>query len=134
MTPRALFPLAALVLAACATAAPGDATAGAASSTRATQRESNTITAEEIAQVDAGTAYDVVQRLRPIFLRTRGKAAGAEPQFAVVYVDGVRRGGLDALRAVPAGSIRSIEYLSGPQATIRYGIEHGGGAILVSLK
>lgn len=109
----------------------------------------STITAEEIAAVDgAQNAYDVVQRLRPRFLRSRGtssmRSAGPEgtsaaaptgSQFtAVVYVDGVRMGGPEALRNVPSTILQSITYVSGTDATTRYGTGHGGGVIEVVTK
>ena len=101
---------------------------------RGTRRASDVITAEEIAEVDVAHAYDLVQRLRPAFLRARGKSANTQPQYATVYVDGIPRGKIEALRQITGSSVRTIRYLSGPQATIRFGIDHEGGAILVELK
>lgn len=125
--------LLAIALAACAG---GSAGANASSADLGgTRRASNLIAADEIADASAASsAYDLVQRLRPNFLRSRGKSAGGQPHYATVYVDGVRRGGPDALRQVVGASVREIRYLSGPEATLRFGIDHEGGAILVTLK
>ena len=76
---------------------------------------------------------DVVQALRPEYLRTRGlrSMSATEPQGAVVYVDNVRRGGPESLRMLPRESVLEIRYLNGADATTMYGTNHGDGAILV---
>lgn len=118
-----ITPIAALVIAACAS-----------SGGSGPSRDRNTITAEEVAALtQAGTAYDVVQQLRPEYLRTRGlrSMSASEPAGAVVYVDNVRRGGPASLRAIPRESVLDIRYLNGADATTMYGTNHGDGAILV---
>lgn len=90
------------------------------------------ITRTQIESMNATDAYDVVQRIRPEFLRQRGASSiqgGA--QLAVVYVDGVRRGGPTALRQLRASEVEEIRFISGTDATTRYGTDHGGGAIEV---
>jgi outer membrane cobalamin receptor len=90
------------------------------------------ITRAQIESMNATDAYDVVQRIRPEFLRQRGASSiqgGA--QLAVVYVDGVRRGGPTALRQLRASEVEEIRFVSGTDATTRYGTDHGGGAIEV---
>lgn len=121
MRPLALIVLAVL-LASCAS-----------SGSRSGGRDRNIITAEEIADVQVATAYDVVQTLRPEYLRTRGlrSMSASEPQGAVVYVDNVRRGGPESLRTLPRESVLEIRYLNGADATTMYGTNHGDGAILV---
>ena len=111
-------------LAACASG-PGGGTPG---------RQRDVITMEEIQTANVATAYDVIQMLRPEMLRSRGTAsmqptAGAE--YAVVYVDGVRMGGLETLRNVPRESLQEVRYLNGSDATTLYGTGHAGGAIQV---
>jgi hypothetical protein len=114
-----------VILAACASS----------SGTQGPARQRNLITAAEIATVQTGSAYDVVQSLRPEFLRARGTSAGTGVQeFAVVYVDGVRAGDPNELRRVPREVLQEIRYLSGNDATTMYGTGHGGGAILVVTK
>lgn len=73
-----------------------------------------------------GTAYDVVQLLRPQWLQRRG----GEP--IRVYVNGLPYGGTArALTQIPAAELRTLERLSGLEATARYGRGHAGGAIVV---
>jgi hypothetical protein len=91
------------------------------------------ITAQEIAALTVVDAYEVVEKLRPEFLRSRGPSSirNARPDYAIVYIDGVRAGGLSELRRVPRGVIAEIGYMAAADATTRYGIDHSGGAILV---
>jgi len=98
--------------------------------------ERDVITREEIQDraPDAKTAYDVIQRLRPQFLRTRqsGSMTQTAPVAIKVYIDGAARGSVITLRDVQAISVRSIQYLDGSDATTRYGTGHENGAIVVN--
>jgi hypothetical protein len=78
-------------------------------------------------------AYTIVQRLRPRWLspRTQGTISNPEPSFAQVYLDNLRFGPIDALYRIDATQIDRIEYLSGLDATTRFGTGHDGGAIIV---
>jgi hypothetical protein len=91
-----------------------------------TRQSSTTITTAEIDQLQVPTLFDVIQQLRPQYLRSRG--AGANP---VVYVDGVRRGGIDELRSIDKGTVSEVRYIDGSEATTLYGTGHMGGAIQV---
>ncbi len=94
------------------------------------------ITAEELATTSELNAYDAVRRLRPMWLRMRGPVSLSLQERAGVriYVNGTRRGQIDELRAFQATDIESITYLSAPEATTRFGIDHSDGAILVVLR
>jgi len=93
------------------------------------------ITLEMIDDIAASVqdAYSVVDRLRPQWLRSRGSMSIRNPQpvYPVVYVDGQRFGELDSLRTLGVQSLSSLQFISAPQATTRYGTGHAGGAILV---
>lgn len=101
------------------------------------KRQANLIVRAEIDKIanEATNAFDVVQRLRPQFLRTRGSTSlggtGRTTPYARVVVDGVPRGELDVLRQIPVMSIEEIQYLSGSDASIRFGTGYDGGAIVV---
>jgi hypothetical protein len=95
----------------------------------------NVITREEIKEraPDAKSAYDVIQRLRPQFLRTR-PSGSVQSQNTVpikVYVDGSARSGLNSLRDVLSLAVIEIIYLNGSDATLEFGREHENGAIKV---
>ena len=90
---------------------------------------------QEVGEVN--TARDLVQRLRPGFLRNRGAssfgnaASGTPTPTARVIVDGAPRGGLGALAEISAMSVREIRDLNAADASIQYGTGYDGGAILV---
>ena len=79
-----------------------------------------------------GTAHDVVRQLRPLWMQPR--AVGGVREEPVVYVDNMRRGGLMALREVPATAVLEIRYLDAADATTRLGTGHRAGAILVTTR
>lgn len=122
MLSRAALPFLLIVVASCASGG------GAADSTRSNQ----VITGEDVTDLDVATAYEVVQRLRPGWLRGRGPASlsGAEG-LPLVYIDGIRSGGIEALGNVHAGIVTEIRFLSGRDASVTYGLDHGSGVIEV---
>jgi len=81
------------------------------------------------------TAFEAVQRLRPEFLRYRGETSLQSPGAGrlQVYLNGTPIGGVDALHQIPVGEVRAIRFLNGRDATTRYGTNHGGGVIEVTL-
>lgn len=110
--------------------------AACSSSPAGSTRNRHHITLNEIEATHVANAYDVVQALRPEFLRSRGVASirSGTPEYAVVYIDGVRVGPLGELRRIPREQLEELRYLSGSDATTMYGTGHGGGAILVVTK
>jgi len=114
----------------------GLATAVAACSstggTSGPRRDPNLITAEELTEYATLSALDVVRRLRPRWLTGRGQGSGGmnRPQ---VLQDGARLGDPDnALRSIAVSDIESIRYLNASDATMRYGTNFPGGAIVVT--
>jgi hypothetical protein len=93
----------------------------------------NVLTHEQIQSVELISAYDTIERLRPEWLRSRGAASVTRPtsEWAMVYVDGARIGGLDALRSVRTMDVREIRYLTGTEATNQFGTGVPGGVIHV---
>jgi hypothetical protein len=114
------------------------ALACASSGTGATAapRDPNLITEQEIAASTESNGFDVVTRLRPMFLKTRGRstilAGGSE--YASVFLDGQYYGELGSLRNIVATQIHEIRYLSGPDAVSKYGMRYGSGAVDVRSK
>lgn len=107
---------------------------GCAAATSSSGGSYGSITAEQIQELNASTALDVVQQLRPHWLRARGSASLHSAAPVLVYQNGVRVGGIDALRGMHVTSIISIQHLSGSEATMRFGIDHESGAILVRMR
>ena len=104
-------------------------TAGARLETRPRlEWNSTSISAPEIAESRAQTAFDAVNRLRPGFFGTRASFHNEE---RVAYLDGMKLGSVAELRTIPASRVSEIRMLSGVEATLRYGSGHSGGALEV---
>lgn len=110
-------------------------TACASASQRPPRSSGNVITREEISALEVTTAYEAVERLRPHFLRGRGPTSLRTTQVTlpVVYVAGVRSGGPEALERILIGQVYEIRFLNAGDATTRFGTDHAGGAIIVTL-
>jgi hypothetical protein len=114
----------------------------ASSGTPATPRRSpDLITTAEINSTAASSAYDLVQHLRPNWLRqgNPGSMSGGSisRQVLVVYLDGNRLGGLETLRTLSATGIRSMQFLSATKAAVVLrdpGSEALAGAIMISTR
>jgi hypothetical protein len=101
------------------------------------RKDPNVITEEELASRSTLTARQVIEQLRPQFLRIRGTTTLGNAQTADViwvYFDGTRMGTVEVLNNIGAHEIREIRYLNPSEATNRYGTGHVQGAILVTRK
>lgn len=108
------------------------------------------IARDEVAETRVSTAYDLVQALRPQWLRARGNNAlristrqtrggemtGVSDESPVmVYQDGRVLGpGVELLRSIPHASIERVEYFDAAEAQQRWGVGHPQGAIHVISK
>ncbi len=97
---------------------------------------SSVISMDELATTARLDAFEAVRRLRPMWLRGRGPVSMELQERAGVriYVNGVNRGQAPELKDIRSTDVESIRYLSSGQATIRFGIDHPDGAILVTLR
>lgn len=93
--------------------------------------DQNFITSEQIVDQHFLTAFDAVQALHPLWLQVRGPNSLRNPSQVRVYLDAQLLGGVESLRSINASIIRSIEFVDGLQASARWGLDHGGGVILV---
>jgi hypothetical protein len=100
------------------------------------RRDPNLITEQEIATSAESNVFDVVSRLRPMFLKTRGRSTinSGGSEYASVFLDGQYYGELTSMRNLVASQIHEIRYLSGPDAVSRYGMRYGSGAVDVRSK
>jgi hypothetical protein len=100
----------------------------------------------EIERTPLTTAFELVQSLRPQWMRARGSDALTMTPIAtrdgiamaitdespiMVYVDGRRLGTLDALRSIPHGEIDYIEFYDAAEAVQRFGSGNPQGVIHV---
>jgi hypothetical protein len=101
-------------------------------------RTRNLITQEEIEQANARTAYDLVQSLRPEYLRSRGVTSiRDDPRtggLPVVYQNGTFYGPLESLGGINPGMIREIRYINARDATTRFGTNVPNGVIEIITK
>ena len=107
---------------------------------RTPSRQQDVITDAEIAEraAEASNALQIVQKLRPQMLTTRGRFspadssdAGARPK---AVVDGVAYGPVENLANLNAVSVKEIRYINATDATTRFGTGYVGGVILVTTK
>ncbi len=116
----------ALAMAACSSAGTGSATS----------RNSHVVTTEELAGIDYLSGLEAVRRLRPNWLRVRGQITFFRQRSEGIrlYVDGRHRHDRSELGSIRTSDIRQMQFLTGREATMRYGTDHGDGAILGELK
>ena len=108
----------------------------ASASSSGARREPNVITEQDIAAIPVTNAYDAIERLRPLFLRSRGKTSINTPgtQYATVYVDGVRYGDLNSLKNILASHVFDIRHYNGAEAQSKFGLQNTAGVIEVRMK
>ena len=96
------------------------------------------IRAAEIATITSGNAYDIVAKLRPEFLRSRGPLSAAAGRATVtpeitVYIDGIEAGpSTQILPQVRAVDVHEIRMYRAADATTKYGTRHAAGVIEVT--
>lgn len=94
------------------------------------------VSAEDLEQFPAGwNALDALNRLRPEFLSpVPGGFADGHGLEPTVLVNGVHRGGLEMLRTLRLAEVRHIRYYRSLDATTRFGTNHNGAVIDVTLR
>jgi hypothetical protein len=92
------------------------------------------ITDAEIPTTGTESAYDLIQRIRPEYLRPRptqtymGAKSNEAPPPALVF-NGQRLGDVGDLRQVPAPSLSYVRYYSIEEGKRKFGMQYGGGVI-----
>ena len=113
--------------------------AGCATTGQSSSGRGDIITQEEIQEWGStfSSAYQIVEQLRPHWLRKRGKVSldpNSTTDYIVVYEDRNRMGDPDVMRTMPAQNVREIQRYSSGEA-IRFGPpDHPHGAIMVRTK
>jgi hypothetical protein len=96
----------------------GCASGGSEGDGERTRRDTNLITAEEIASANVSNLYDVVHRLRPRWLTVRAaRSFDMQEGEIVVYQDQTYLGHPDVLRQMNTDAAYAIRYLDGPTAS-----------------
>ncbi|GAC1415049.1 MAG: hypothetical protein NVSMB53_13380 [Gemmatimonadaceae bacterium] len=95
------------------------------------------VSSGEIASSGATNAYELIQRLRPNWLRSPNIGSiggGARSQVIVVYLDGQRLGDIDSLRNLSAVGVTSMQWLDATKAATvlhEVGSDPIAGAIII---
>jgi hypothetical protein len=90
------------------------------------------ITRTQLEQSTASTAYEAIERLHPQWFQLRGQQSLSGRTDLVVYLNNARMGGRESLRGISLAGVEYIQRFDAPAATVRWGIGHAAGAILVS--
>ena len=89
------------------------------------------ITEEDIVKSHATTALEAVERLKPMYLESKVDLAPTAERE--VFLNGVRLGGVNELRWIPAREVKEIRFVRAIDGGA-YGVGRSGGAILVISK
>ena len=79
-------------------------------------RDRNVISPEEIAASEVRNAYELIQRLRPLWLQSRGDRSIRLETAIVVYQNDTMLGGIDVLENIPIEMVHSVRALSAAEA------------------
>ena len=120
-----------VALSACATSGgTGNSAVSSASQSGESRSNAPRITAQEIADANLPTAYDLVERLRRPWLRRVGMGGDV-----VVYMDERKlEGGAAALRNMPATTVAELQYVANEEAVRRWGGDIKGAVIVVVVR
>ena len=140
---RFVLPLAAVVATACASGGSGSGrTSPVTASIAPLSPTARVIDGERIARSGVQTALDAIRtfipssRMSPVapatmpWLNLRATGRGT----LRVLVDGHLIGDVESLRMIPAHEVLAIHVLSAADATIRFGPQYDGGAIVVQTR
>ena len=106
----------------------GCASGGGGGSSRPAGSSSSRIVRAELVPLGQMSAYQAIERLRPRWLQSRSG------DVVVLYVDGSRRSNVRDLQSMSIMDLEQMEFMSGSDATTRYGTGHGAGAILATTR
>jgi hypothetical protein len=97
----------------------------------------NVITEEEIRTVPASNLYDLVSKIRPSMLRSRGQSTlggSTASDYPLVYVDGRQYGDISSLRSLIPSQVSLVRYYDPTTAAGRFGMTAGSGVIDVTTR
>lgn len=89
---------------------------GCASTGGGTARDRNLITQEEIQQAQVRNALELIERVRPLWLQTRGERSTRLSTDIVVYQDAAMLGDTDLLRGIPIEIVLEVRALDSAEA------------------
>jgi hypothetical protein len=81
---------------------------GCVAGTQGPGGERDLITGQEIESIEVSNAYELIERLRPLWLRSRGGRSTRLETEIVVYVNESMLGGINDLRDIPIEIVDSV--------------------------
>jgi hypothetical protein len=102
--------------------------------TRPTTADQRVIKSDELTASRYNNVYEMIEATRPQWLRPRGRTSFNTRESVKVYLDGSLLGEPEQLRGITARSIAEIRWLDANEATLRWGLDHGHGAIVLSTR
>ena len=100
--------------------------------------DSRTLTFDEINRSQiGGTAYEVIHRLRPSFLVSRGQVTvmgPAESAYPSVYLDGTLYGDINSLRNLDSSQIAEVRMYPAWEAQTKFGTGNNSGVIAITTR
>jgi hypothetical protein len=112
----------------------------ASSATTRAQSEPDRITSTEMSGSNATNAYELINRVRPNWLRRTAPGSlsgGVRSQVVLVYIDGTKYGELSTLRSLGISGLKSIQWLDAVRAGTllpNIGSEPIAGAIVITTR
>lgn len=99
------------------------------------QYDPNVISLDEAESVQATSAYDLVKKVRPAFLVSRGPTTllGTSSAFPTVYVDGMKYGTIATLAQIPASWIAEVR-LYRTVAPAQFGSDNMSGVLAIKTR
>jgi hypothetical protein len=115
------------------------ACAGAARPQKSVSSNRSVVTDVEIPTSGTESAYDLIQRIRPEYLRAKPTQSYSGATSAVapppsVFLDGQRMGELADLRQISAPTLSMIRYYGIEEGKQKFGMQYGGGVIEIRFR
>jgi len=113
--------------------------AGCATATTGAKTDSRLLLQEEIQKSGVGgSAYDVLSRLRPAFLVSRGQTTlnggTGTSSYPNVYLDGIAYGDITTLRNIDSSTIAAVQLYQAWEAQTKFGMGNNGGVIAITTR
>jgi hypothetical protein len=90
------------------------------------------LTRDVILETQYTNMYDVILALRGSWLRSRGaESIQGKSATVQIYLDNQRLNGAEELRSIAPTNIETVRYYDPIQASARWGMDHGAGAIYI---
>ncbi len=88
----------------------------------------------DLVETRASDMYEALQRLRPYWIRPRGQGRLGYSTLVKVYIDRQVAGDASVLRSINPVEVEEVLFYSPSEATMRFGTNNEGGAILLTMR